>query len=73
MLITELQADLDSFDDSANRATKFLEMTRRYKDFSELTAPMLYEFIDRIEIHGRAECKVKLTTDTIVCFDNLFL
>jgi hypothetical protein len=53
--ITELQTDVDSFDDSAARAAGFLELTRRYEDFSELTAPMLHEFVQKIVVHERAE------------------
>ena len=39
--IVKLQAEVDSFNDSAERAARFLELTRRYTDFTELTAPML--------------------------------
>ena len=42
---TDLQADIDSIDEQTARTDKFLELTRRYKDFSELTTPMLYEFV----------------------------
>jgi len=63
--ITELQTAVDSFDDSAARAESFLELTRRYKDFNELTAPMLHEFIQKIVVHERAEPKVRCTSQKV--------
>ena len=69
-IITQIQTEIDSFDDSADRAEKFLELSRRYQDFSELTAPMLYEFVDKIYIHERAERKVRFTTQAIDIYLN---
>jgi len=68
--ISELQAEVDSFDDSAARAENFLELTRRYKDFSELTAPMLHEFVEKIVIHERAEKRVQFTTQKVDIYLN---
>lgn len=45
---SQIQSDLHSFDDSQNRAEKFLQLIRRYKDFSELTPTIMHEFVDRI-------------------------
>ena len=53
--ITQITADLESYDDSKDRAAKFLELTRRYKEFTELTPTMLHEFVDHIEVHERAD------------------
>ena len=47
----ELTAQIERFDSDSLRADKFLELARRYTDFSELTAPMLHEFIDRVLVH----------------------
>jgi hypothetical protein len=63
--IAGLQTEIDSFDDSAARAANFLELTRRYRDFSELTAPMLHEFVERIVVHERAEKNVRYTTQEV--------
>lgn len=49
--ITETQAALDSFTADSMRADKFIELTKRYKDFSELTMPMINEFIEKILVH----------------------
>jgi DNA invertase Pin-like site-specific DNA recombinase len=48
-----LRAGVDSAIDSAERIENFLKLTRRYRDFSELTVPMLNEFIERIIVHER--------------------
>ena len=69
-LISQLQTDLEAFDDSTDRAAKFLELTRRYKDFTELTPTMLHEFIDRIEIHERADKRAKVTTQKVDVYLN---
>jgi len=63
--IAELQAGIDNFDDSAARAANFLELTRRYRDFAELTAPMLHEFVRKIVVHERAEKNVRYTTQVV--------
>ena len=64
-IISELQSEIVSFDDSAARADGFLALTRRYRDFTELTAPMLHEFVERIVIHERAEKNVRFTTQQV--------
>ena len=48
-----LRAGVDSAIDGAERIENFLKLTRRYRDFSELTVPMLNEFIERIVVHQR--------------------
>ena len=49
--ITETQTAIDSFAADSMRADKFIQLTKRYKDFTELTTPMINEFIDRILVH----------------------
>lgn len=68
--IAEIQAELDSFDDSADRAEKFLALARRYQDFSELTTPMVTEFIQKIIVHERAEKNKRFTTQNVEIFIN---
>lgn len=31
---------------------EFIDLAKRYTDFSELTTPMLNEFIEKIIVHG---------------------
>ena len=42
-------------DDKEMMARKFLSLADKYTDFSELTIPMLNEFIDKIVIHERVK------------------
>ena len=68
--IAKLEADFYSYDDSTERAAKFLELTHRYKEFSELTPAMLHEFVDRIEIHERADRRARVTTQKVDVYLN---
>jgi len=47
----ELQTALDDFQADSTRVDKFIELAKRYTDFSELTTPMINEFIDKIIVH----------------------
>ena len=49
--IAELQAGLDRFGEDGERAERFMELVRRHTDFSELSAPMLHEFVQKIVVH----------------------
>ena len=46
------QAELDAFNADTDRADQFLELVRRYTDFSVLTMPMIFEFVDKIVVHA---------------------
>ena len=47
----ELQTGLDRYGADSVRAYRFLELVKRYTDFSELTTPMLNEFIEKVVVH----------------------
>lgn len=47
----ELQTGLDRYGADSIRADRFLELVKRYTDFSELTTPMLNEFIEKVVVH----------------------
>jgi hypothetical protein len=49
--IAEIQSGLDRFEEDSDRAEKFIKIVQRYTDFTELTAPMLNEFVDKILIY----------------------
>ena len=49
--ITEIGTALDSFNADSTRADKFIELAKRYTDFSELTTPMINEFIEKIVVY----------------------
>ena len=50
--IVREQAELDAFNADTDRADQFLELVKRYTDFSVLTTPMILEFVDRIVVHA---------------------
>ena len=45
-------------------------MIRKYKDFSELTPTIIHEFVDRIEIHERADRRHRVTTQKVDIYLN---
>ena len=45
------RAELETFDADTVRVDQFMELARKYADFSELTAPMINEFVDKIIVH----------------------
>ena len=62
--------DIAAFDDDTGRAEQFLELARKYTDFSMLTTPMINEFVDRIVVHapdkssGERELKLNFRRDS---------
>ena len=50
--IEDLQEQIDSFNEDSTKADKFIAVVRRYTDFTELTTPMLNEFIEKVVVHG---------------------
>jgi hypothetical protein len=73
--IDGLKTGLEQFNDDGDRAAKFAELARRYTDFTELTAAMLNEFVDKIFVHeaeranGRRTQKVEIYLNFIGRFD----
>ncbi|MDR2532333.1 MAG: recombinase family protein [Oscillospiraceae bacterium] len=51
--IAELQNQVDTFKADSVRADKFVELVDKYTDFSELTTPMLNEFVEKVIVHER--------------------
>lgn len=51
LLVSE-QAQLDQFHEDTDRASHFLALAQKYTDFTELTAPMLHEFVEKILVHA---------------------
>jgi len=46
------QSDLDEFNSDTNRIEQFMELAKKYTDFTVLTTPMIYEFVDKILVHA---------------------
>ena len=50
-LIANLRSEIEVFEVDSNKADKFINIVKKYTDFTELTAPMLHEYIDKILVH----------------------
>ncbi|MBO4471429.1 MAG: DUF4368 domain-containing protein [Clostridia bacterium] len=46
------QQTLDAYEQDTERINQFLALAKKYTDFTELTPQMIYEFVDRIEVHA---------------------
>jgi len=46
------QSELDVFNEDTNRADQFLALAKKQTDFTVLTTPMIYEFVDKIVVHA---------------------
>lgn len=51
-IVTETEGQLSSFNEDTARAEQFMKLAKKYTDFTELTTPMINEFIDKILVHG---------------------
>jgi len=74
-LTAELRIELEAFDTDSVRGDKFMELVKRYTDFSELTPAMLHEFIEKVIVHeadkssGVREQRVDIYLNYIGQFD----
>lgn len=70
-----LKKEIEEFDNDNLRADKFLELAKRYSDFTELTAPILHEFVEKIIVHevdkssGKREQQVDIYLNFIGQFE----
>ena len=73
--VSEAEADLASFEEDTSRAEQFLALAKKYTDFSELTTPMINEFIEKIIVHapekvdGDRVQEVEIYLSFIGCFE----
>ncbi len=51
--IGALKLEESDFETNKKSASKFISLVKKYRDFEELTTPMLIEFIDKICVHER--------------------
>ena len=50
--ISKAQVELDTFEADTAKVDQFLALAKKYTDFSVLTTPMIYEFVDKILVHA---------------------
>ena len=51
-MIAAEQSALEAFHNDTDRADQFLALAKKYTDFTELTTPMIFEFVDKILVHA---------------------
>ena len=49
--IAKGQTELDAFNADTVRVDQFMALARKYTDFTKLTTPMIFEFVDKIIVH----------------------
>ena len=49
--VDTLEKTLNDYQENADNVDKFIELVHRYTDFTELTTPMIHEFVDKIVVH----------------------
>ena len=49
--IAQLQAAIDSYNTDSVRADKFIELVKRHTEFTEFSAALLNEFVERVIVH----------------------
>ena len=49
--MNEMREQIDTWSEDKLKTDKFIELVKRYTDFSELTTPMLNEFIEKLVVH----------------------
>ena len=50
--VADAEQRLTAFEEDTARVEQFVELAKRYTDFSELTTPMINEFIEKIIVHA---------------------
>lgn len=50
--VTETEQQLSAYEEDTVNAERFLALAKKYTDFTELTTPMINEFIDKILVHA---------------------
>jgi DNA invertase Pin-like site-specific DNA recombinase len=46
-----IQNSLSAYKETSDNVDRFIKLVHRYTDFTELTTPMIHEFIDKIVVH----------------------
>jgi site-specific DNA recombinase len=73
--IAELQTAIDAYNTDSVRADKFMELVKRHTEFTELSASLLNEFVEKVIVHeavkinGKREQTVDIYLNFIGKFD----
>ena len=61
--IERLQSEVDAFNTDSVRADKFIELVKRHTEFTELSAQLLNEFIEKVVVHEAVKIEGKRTME----------
>jgi len=73
--IEKLQAEIDRYNTDSVRADKFIELVKRHTEFSEFSAALLNEFVEKVIVHeavkidGKREMKLDIYLNYIGKFE----
>ena len=68
-MIAADQRALEAFRTDTDRADQFLALAKKYTDFSELTTPMIFEFVDKILVHAPEKIDGERTMEIDICLN----
>jgi hypothetical protein len=66
--VLRLQAEIDSYHADTVRADKFIELVRRHTGFTEFSAALLNEFVERVIVHEAVKSNGIRTQDIEIYF-----
>ena len=49
--VEAMERSLNEYQENTDNVDKFVELVRKFTDFTELTTPMIHEFVDKIVVH----------------------
>ncbi|MCL1867033.1 MAG: recombinase family protein [Oscillospiraceae bacterium] len=66
--VAELQSAIDSYNTDSVKADKFIELVKRHTDFTEFSAVLLNEFVEKVIVHEAVKVDSKRTQDIEIFF-----
>ena len=67
--IKDLQSQINEYKLNTDKSEQFIELAKKYTDFSVLTTPMLNEFIEKIIVHAPVWDNGKRTQELDIYFN----
>jgi DNA invertase Pin-like site-specific DNA recombinase len=67
--IVEMASAIERWEAESSRTDRFMELVRRYTEFTELTTPMLNEFVEKIVVHEADKSSGKRTQKVDIHFN----
>ena len=66
--IIKLQAEIDNYNNDTVRADKFIELVKRHTEFTEFSAALLNEFVEKVIVHEAVKIDGVRTQDIEIFF-----